>query len=341
MPRDIKELLNEGANPPRKGPNMDAIMRRSRTITWQRRAGATAGVLAISLAAFAIGMRVAPDDLTNANPGEIAGSPTAQPGIVTTPDAGEPSPEPELVETQYEVWFAHDQAEMLVATYVDDVVTKQMEEDEGLSITASALVALVGGPSGDEATAIPDGTKFIDAELHGNNALVNFSSEFASGGGSASMQMRVAQVVWTVTQLPHIQGVLFAIEDERITTLGGEGIDLSEPQTRADWMQFAPPITVDSPVRNAEVSSPLTVSGTANTFEATLQMRIVDSEGNEVGPETFDTATCGTGCRGDYEHQVEFEVSEETSAFLEVYSRSAENGEDLMFMIRIPVTLLP
>jgi hypothetical protein len=64
-------------------------------------------------------------------------------------------------------------------------------------------------------------------------------------------------------------------------------------------------------------------------------------DGNEVGPETFDMATCGTGCRGDYEHQVEFEVTEPTRGYVEVYSRSAEDGETLMFMIRIPVTLLP
>jgi Immunoglobulin-like domain of bacterial spore germination len=47
------------------------------------------------------------------------------------------------------------------------------------------------------------------------------------------------------------------------------------------------------------LSSPVTVSGTADVFEAMVSVRILDSAGNQIA-RTFSTASCGTGCRGRY-----------------------------------------
>lgn len=99
------------------------------------------------------------------------------------------------------------------------------------------------------------------------------------------------------------------------------------------------PIVVDSPKANDAVESPFTVSGTADVFEGTVSIRIRDEDGNVLA-ETFTTASCSTGCRGDYSRKVKFEVTEFTAAVIEVYSVSAETGED-MFTQKIPVILLP
>jgi hypothetical protein len=306
-------------------------------------------VLAISLAAFAVGTRFAPDELSNANNVQPSNSPTRQPGVVVTPDTGEPTPEPSraplLIETSYEAWFT--QGEMLLAANESGVLatiptvdgTSIDPADEAVAVGTLAMEHLLSDPAGLE-TTIPEGTRLNGISVEDGVATVDLTGEFTSGGGSLSMQVRVAQVVWTLTQFPVVEGVSFAIEGEPVDTIGGEGIDVSQPQTREDWMDFAPPVVVESPLRGAEVSSPVTVSGTANTFEATVQMRIVDVSGKVVGDETFTMATCGTGCRGDYEGSIEYTVTEQQDGFVEVYSRSAENGEP-MFMIRIPVTLLP
>ena len=70
-----------------------------------------------------------------------------------------------------------------------------------------------------------------------------------------------------------------------------------------------------------------------------MSIRLVTPEG-EVLIETFTTATCGTGCRGDYEKDVKFEVTEPTQAILEVYESSAEDGSQI-HVERVAVTLLP
>jgi Immunoglobulin-like domain of bacterial spore germination len=99
------------------------------------------------------------------------------------------------------------------------------------------------------------------------------------------------------------------------------------------------PIVVESPSSGDVVSSPVTVSGTADVYEATVSIRIRDANG-DVLTKTFATATCGSGCQGDFTKEVDFEVETQQSGTIEVYSESAETGEP-MFLQTIPVTLLP
>lgn len=94
-----------------------------------------------------------------------------------------------------------------------------------------------------------------------------------------------------------------------------------------------------APERNATVTSPVTISGTADVFEASVTIRILDEAGNVVA-ETFTTATCGTGCRGDYSIDVPFRVRAEQPGVIQVYEVSAMDGSRIN-TVRIPVTLVP
>ena len=100
-----------------------------------------------------------------------------------------------------------------------------------------------------------------------------------------------------------------------------------------------PAILVESPIIGARVSSPVTVSGTANVFEATVSLRILDENGNEIA-RTFTTATCGTGCRGDYSVSIPFNVDRQQRGTIEVFESSAKDGSPIN-LVRIPVTLMP
>jgi hypothetical protein len=106
-----------------------------------------------------------------------------------------------------------------------------------------------------------------------------------------------------------------------------------------------PPVTssetieVLAPAPDARVSSPVTVSGTANVFEATVMIRILDANENVVA-DTFTTATCGSGCWGDFEAEVPFSVGTEQPGVIQVFQESAEDGSRL-HVVRIPVTLVP
>jgi hypothetical protein len=110
------------------------------------------------------------------------------------------------------------------------------------------------------------------------------------------------------------------------------------PQTRPDEGSL-PPITVETPFTGQEIASPMVVSGTANVFEATVSMKLVDESGVVVA-DKFTTATCGTGCRGDYASQLRFDVEDSQSATLQVFESSAEDGRPL-HMVSIPVVLVP
>lgn len=98
-----------------------------------------------------------------------------------------------------------------------------------------------------------------------------------------------------------------------------------------------PPIVVKSPGVGETVSSPVTISGSANVFEATVSISIFDASGNEI-VRTFTTATCGTGCRGRYSEAVRFEVDETQPGVIQLYESSAEDRSKL-FPVEIPVIL--
>lgn len=106
-----------------------------------------------------------------------------------------------------------------------------------------------------------------------------------------------------------------------------------------------PPITVQTPSRGDRVSSPVTISGTADVFEANVVIEIRDAARNVIA-EDFTTASCGTGCRGEYETRVRFDVAEEQPGTIVVYepnvaSEGEGTGDPRLFEVEIPVTLVP
>lgn len=99
------------------------------------------------------------------------------------------------------------------------------------------------------------------------------------------------------------------------------------------------PIEVAAPAPGDTVTSPVTISGTADVFEATISIRIVDSVNNVIA-ETFATASCGTGCRGDYSIDVPYSINTEQPGTIQVFEASAEDGRRIN-TVRVPVTLTP
>jgi len=170
----------------------------------------------------------------------------------------------------------------------------------------SAMEELVKGPSESDisaglSTAIPTGTRLLGIDIASGIATVDLSNEFGSGGGSLSMQERVAQVVFTLTQFPTVQKVPFRIDGSPATALGGEGVMVDTPQARADWESMTPAILLESPLPGAQLTSPFQITG---TFKQTI---------------TFTGAARGT-------------------ATLRVFERSAEDGSKIN-VVSIPVTI--
>ena len=84
-------------------------------------------------------------------------------------------------------------------------------------------------------TAIPEGTKLLGIEVDKEGIHINLSKEFVSGGGSASMSSRLAQIIFTATSFNNEDRVWISVEGKPLQNLGQEGIIVSQPMTRKDF----------------------------------------------------------------------------------------------------------
>jgi germination protein M len=189
------------------------------------------------------------------------------------------------------------------------------------AIGRAALEQLLAGPTeaeraGGLASDIPSGTELTRLAITDRGmAEVELSNPLDEPG--------MAQVVFTLTQFPTVKHVL--LEGER--------------HYPGDFEHVLPAILLESPAPGATVSSPVTIRGTANTFEATFMVELRPEQGTPLYKD-FVTATSGNGARGTFEKTIEFAVDRERAGTLVVYESSAEDGS-VVNEVEIPVTIRP
>jgi hypothetical protein len=98
-------------------------------------------------------------------------------------------------------------------------------------------------------------------------------------------------------------------------------------------------IVVLAPASGDQVGSPVTIAGTAEVFEGTVAIRLLDAEGQELAAG-FATTSCGSGCRGDYSTDLSFFVEDRQDGSVEVFEIGAEDGS-VQHLVRVPVVLVP
>jgi germination protein M len=187
----------------------------------------------------------------------------------------------------------------------------------------AALEELFAGPTDQEEadlefeTAIPERDESVEI------SRLEISDGAASFSPPRDLTRRArAQVVYTLTQFPTIESV--EIDGQRYT--------------RADFDEQTPSVLVESPLPFEGVTSPIRVTGTANTFEATFHYTLTDTDGLIVD-ENFVTATSGTGTRGTFEFTTdEYTVPFDGIGALIVFERSAEDGSK-MNIVEIPLRM--
>ncbi|GAB4224887.1 MAG: GerMN domain-containing protein [Stanieria sp.] len=103
-------------------------------------------------------------------------------------------------------------------------------------VLETAFKNLLAGPKSDKYTStIPTGTKLLGLQTQPDGIRINLSQEFTSGGGSAAMSGRLAQVIYTATSLNPNDKVWIEVEGKPLDTLGGEGLIINQPITRKDF----------------------------------------------------------------------------------------------------------
>jgi germination protein M len=209
-------------------------------------------------------------------------------------------------------------------------------------VAAAAMRELLEGPTDQEreaglSTSIPEGTTLNDITIQDGIATVDLSASFEAGGGSLSMAARLAQVVYTLTQFPTVDSVLFELDGEPVEVFGGEGLVLDHPVVRADYEDLTPAIFVETPAvwDTIDSSEPMRIQGTANTFEAVFQVNIVDAAGVVVYDD-FAMATSGSGTRGTFDLSIPFMITRPGVGALIVFEYSMRDGSQTN-LVEIPL----
>jgi hypothetical protein len=148
---------------------------------------------------------------------------------------------------------------------------------------------------------------------------------------------RLAQVVYTLTQFRTVDAVRFLLDGQPVGVPTSERGVVDGPVTRDDYVSVLPPVFVDSPAWGGRTSG--LISGRANVFEATFFIELSDAQGRVLDARVV-TATCGTGCWGDFEVDLSGAIDDGGRGMLAVFTRSAMDGS-IQDLRRYPVRLRP
>lgn len=248
----------------------------------------------------------------------------ARPAAAKTTDAAEGT---------LEVWLAREGALFLA----------ERGTANQTAIGGEAVEALLAGPSPAEeaagiGTAIPEGSELLGLEIDDGVATADMSEEFASGAGSSVELLRLAQLVYTLTQSESVDRVSLLIEGELGEGFASQGIS-TEDLRRGGFRGQLPAILVASPNVGESVRGPIEVSGSAKVFEANVSLALLAPDGTEIA-SGFTTASCGSGCRGRFATRLAAPADYRGPATLQVFESSANDGSKLN-VVEIPLEVAP
>lgn len=157
------------------------------------------------------------------------------PTTPATTEPTEPTPSPVAAEQNVQVYWLKDTGTRLEVVPQD---LKVQADEQPEAILNAAFEQLLQGPKADEfASTIPSDTKLLGLQVKDDGVHVDLSQNYTTGGGSASMSGRLAQIIYTASALqPDVQ-VWLSVEGEPLEVLGGEGLMVDQPITRSLFEQ--------------------------------------------------------------------------------------------------------
>jgi hypothetical protein len=182
------------------------------------------------------------------------------------------------------------------------------------AIGQAALDQLQAGPTDDERGAGLS-TAIGSLRLRG---LTIKDGEADLGALTHVSQLAEGQIAYTLLQFPTVRKV-------RI------GDDVLE---RSDLEDVTPAILIESPLPGDTVTSPIHVTGTSNTFEATMRLEV--RRGTRVLTGETVTATSGSGQRGTFSATLDVNAAPGPITLV-AFEPSAENGKPI-HTVTVPLT---
>jgi hypothetical protein len=189
--------------------------------------------------------------------------------------------------------------------------TEMPELKHGLANAIPPEVQIV-----DLSTTTVDGAEFWAADM--NEAFL------AGAGGLLADFTMLNQLIYTITHGEGADvGVLFSVGGQPVTAFGSEGLDLSQPVHRDDFLDQLAPIFLTEPI--TPIGDIYPVIGVANVFEASLTVQLLDGDEAVVHEEHL-TATCGSGCWGEFGAEIASDLIVPGESSVRVLTFSAEDG---------------
>jgi len=228
----------------------------------------------------------------------------------------------------------------LVPFYLPVELAEDADDTDAVRAAINALgdaeLALPAGfmnsvPAGVEALVVrrADGTD--------NALIIEMNEAFLDGAGGLLADFTMLnQLIYTATTLEGIEEVHFIVNNEPIVAFGSEGLGLESSVNRETFQENLALIYLTQPIV-ADGDGTVEVVGISNTFEASMTLRVLDADG-EIVHEEFTTATCGSGCWGEFEFTIDESLLGPGSS-IQLFEYSAEDG-DPQNIITVPVTVL-
>lgn len=205
-----------------------------------------------------------------------------------------------------------------------------VEFSRALSELAAAGVELPEGFG----NAIPPEVIVVSQTTDGELLNADMSEAFVDGAGGALADFTMLnQLIYTLTYQDPTQQVVFTVKGDPVTAFGSEGLDLSSPVGRDSFLDEIHFIDLTEPV--VDTGEGYLVEGIANVFEATLNVEVIDAAGDIVD-EHVVTATCGSGCWGEFSVTIEPDLLVSGQSSVRVLTYSAEDGS-ATDVVTIPV----
>jgi spore germination protein GerM len=236
-------------------------------------------------------------EIVPTEPGAVSVSPSPASQPVPSASAG-PADETLALKVYF---LMHDPREL------EFLVPVERSVPQTEAVAAAAMRELLAGPTADEqsgrypgrtgqlaslSTAVPAGTKLLSIDIHNGIATVDLSGEFRTGDEIGAFVYRQAQIVYTLTQFPTVEGVAFRIEGEPAVIIEGhEGTNSTGPATRELYFDQRRSVFVEEPAWRAAIGHAVLVTG-ETTREAPIRIALVDGSTDTILAEQTVRAAC-------------------------------------------------
>jgi hypothetical protein len=194
-------------------------------------------------------------------------------------------------------------------------------DDMNLQVVSDLVTGKIV-PLDSEYTNLWGGSNTVNSVgIAGSVATVDLG-DISLNVGAEGEQRAIDQIVWTLTEFaPEVKAVAFTVNGKTVESFAGH-VDTTAQFERAIDYEVLNPLQISSINQGAELTSPVTISGQACTFEANVVWKLLQDD--KVVQESFTTASSGCPERGDW--SITLEDLAPGEYLFQVLEYSAEDG---------------